>query len=128
MQKVIRTLLMMVIAGAFVGGCGNARTRGLVAEAVARHSTVDDVQAWVETWDTEQFWLDVNILYADSLLNGNPEAFRALLFIDSYSDGAVAEGMPIFERVITIWPEMSRRVIMADERLLANCGRFLTEE
>jgi len=97
----------------------------LVDDAICRHGSVEDIKAWIETWDTEQFWLDVHLLYSESLLNGNEDAFRALLMIDIHSDGAVGEGMPAITRVIEIWPEMSGRVISADDRFLDHYGRFL---
>ncbi len=99
-----------VLALVALCGCAPARP-AVVRAAIDRYRSAPGMTAASHASETEQFWFDAQILYADSLLNGNPESFRALLALFADADGAVGEGMPALRHVVRQWPSMAKGVI-----------------
>lgn len=81
---------------------------------------------WDLVSDTEEFWTDVATLYKASV-QGHTEAFRTLLTIGTYTDGAVSEGMPDLVWVVQEYPEMASEIIMRDPRLRKHFKHWVDE-
>jgi len=77
--------------------------------------------------DTKEFWADVNVLYETSL-RGDRDALRTLLVIDTFTDGAVAEGMPELDEVVERHRAMAKEIIMGNSRLKTRFGHWVGEE
>jgi hypothetical protein len=71
---------------------------------------------WSLVGDTEQFWQDMGVLY-DASLRGDAEAIRAILFVGSFTDGAVAEDMPDLHYIVECHPGTAKEIIQRYERL-----------
>jgi len=110
-------LLLMII----FGGCKSQPDSNNV---VVKYSALSDQTRSSLVGDTEEFWRDVDLLYRASI-KGDPNSIRTLFIIGSFSDGIVSEGMPDLSTIVEKYPEISKEVIMGNERLRGKYSHWL---
>ena len=120
---------MRFLACAIVGtvvfcGCSSSGTG--VSAIVEKYAHPPTERPWSLVDDTEEFWADVDVLYEASL-RGDRDALRTLLVIDTFTDGAVAEGMPELCEVVERHRAIARDIILGDSRLKERFGYWIGE-
>jgi hypothetical protein len=119
----VRCLLVLIF---LLGSIGCTLRSKDAAQVVRNYSSPPTPGQWLLVADTEKFWDDVAILHRASI-RGHREAYHTLLTIQTFTDGAVAEGMPDTFRVAQQHPEMASQVIAGDNRLKIRFGHWLEE-
>ncbi len=105
-QLLVCGLLLVLFA---LSSCTSVKPT-IVRATISRYKSAPDAPEF-HAIDTEEFWFNVDILYADSLLNGDRESFRLLLQLFADADGHKSECMPSLRHVVKLWPSMARRAI-----------------
>lgn len=93
---------------------------------IRKYSEPPDDVPWELVDDTEQFWADVDVLHKASS-SGNREALHTLLTIETFTDGAVAEGMPDLQEVVNLHREEAKQIVMGDARLKSHFAHWFQE-
>jgi hypothetical protein len=117
-------IFILVILAVALGGCRHSQSN--VASVVDKYSSPPEDDIWDLVGDTEEFWADVEILYCASL-NGDPDAVRTIFIIDTYTDGAVGEGMPDLSEILEKNPEIAGQVILGNARVKEKYSHWLRE-
>jgi hypothetical protein len=116
--------IFVVTALLLVWGCSPSTPA--TTAVIAKYANPPAQGSWPLVGDTVQFWKDVAVL-ADASSRGNSEAFEMLLVIQSFSDGAVAEGMPDTFSIAKENPRMAAKVINGNPRLKTHFGHWTKE-
>jgi len=58
-------------------------------------------------------------------VRGDRDAMRTILTILTFTDGAVAEGMPDVHAVVKKHPKMAKEIVFGNDRLKRKCGHWV---
>jgi len=120
----VRFLACAIVGTVVFCGCSSSGTG--VSAIVEKYARPPAEGPWSLVSDTAEFWADVDVLYEASL-EGDRDALRTLLVVDTFTDGAVAEGMPELYVVVQRHRAVAKGIILADSRLKAKFGHWIGE-
>jgi hypothetical protein len=114
--------LLMTMLIPVLLGC--APSDGNLTAVIQKYAAPPADIPWNLVGDTEQFWVDVDVLY-QAALKGHGESIRTVLVIGTFTDGAVSEGMPDLQELVRRHRETAKDIILGSARLKDKYGYWL---